>query len=93
MIKYKCEMYGKTLIEVNPSYTSQRCSKCGHTEKDNRLSQSEFKCKKCNHTENADINAAKNIELLALEMYKKSLAEQRIKLINKLKAIVQSLIS
>lgn len=66
MIEYKAQWYGKKLVLVNPNYTSQRCNHCGHTEKSNRISQSKFVCRSCGHTDNADINAAKNIELLAL---------------------------
>lgn len=66
MISYKAEWYGKKLVLVNPSHTSQRCNHCGHTEKNNRVSQSKFVCKACGHIDNADINASKNIELLAL---------------------------
>lgn len=68
MISYKAEWHGKKLVLVNPSHTSQRCNHCGHVEKGNRVSQSKFVCKSCGHTDNADINAAKNIELLALEV-------------------------
>ena len=52
-------MYG----QVDPKYTSQRCSvkSCGHKAKENRENQAKFLCKKCGHEENADINAAKNI--------------------------------
>lgn len=52
----------KTQVEtVNPAYTSQTCSKCGHTHKNNRPTQSIFECISCGHEENADLNAAKNI--------------------------------
>jgi putative transposase len=50
------------LVEVNPRHTSQRCSCCGHTAKENRLSQALFRCQSCGYEENADINAAKNIK-------------------------------
>ena len=46
---------------VNPAYTSQRCSACGHTERGNRSGE-KFLCLKCGYGGNADINAAKNIE-------------------------------
>ena len=49
------------VIVVNPAYTSQRCSMCGHTNKRNRKSQAIFCCKVCRYTNNADVNAAKNI--------------------------------
>ena len=66
-LSYKAELAGVPLVKVDPHYTSQRCSECGHTEKANRKSQSEFVCKACGHTENADENGAKNIRLLGLD--------------------------
>ena len=66
MIAYKCEWYGKQLVLVNPSHTSQKCHSCGHTEKLNRVSQAKFVCVACGHQDNADVNASKNIEALAL---------------------------
>ena len=45
---------------VSPHYTSQRCSKCGYTDRTNRENE-KFRCQSCNHTGNADINAALNI--------------------------------
>lgn len=45
----------------DPRHTSQRCNKCGHTEKANRKNQAEFECKSCGHTDHADCNGAKNI--------------------------------
>ena len=66
MLEYKAEWYGKTVIAVHPTRTSQRCHACGHTEKANRPSQAEFVCQKCGHTDNADVNASKNIKELAL---------------------------
>ena len=61
MLGQKAERYGRELRLVNPAFTSQRCSCCGHIEKANRKSQAEFKCLSCGHAENADVNAAKNI--------------------------------
>ena len=50
------------LVEVNPRDTSQRCSCCGYTAKENRVSQALFRCQACGYEENADINAANNIK-------------------------------
>ena len=61
MLNYKLEHLGGELLLVDPRYTSQKCSNCGHTVKENRLSQAQFACMQCGHSENADINAAKNI--------------------------------
>lgn len=60
-IDYKSKLAGIAVILVNPKYTSQQCSECGHTEKANRKSQSEFVCKKCDLHISADYNAAINI--------------------------------
>ena len=49
------------IIVINPAYTSQRCSGCGHTTAKNRESQAVFVCQSCAYTDNADVNAAKNI--------------------------------
>ena len=60
-LDYKLFWKGGMLVEVNPRHTSQRCSCCGHTAKENRVSQAVFRCLACGHEENADVNAAKNI--------------------------------
>ena len=46
---------------VNPAYTSQRCSACGHVARENRESQAVFLCTACGFACNADVNAARNI--------------------------------
>ena len=61
-LEYKC---GR-LIEVNPAYTSQRCHKCGHTDKENRKTQARFQCVSCGFASNADTNAAMNIRRLGM---------------------------
>ena len=53
--------YKTNVVKVNPAFTSQTCSVCGHVDEDNRRNQHKFKCTACGHTENADYNAAKNI--------------------------------
>ncbi len=61
LLEYKlCERRGQ-LIKVDPKFTSQACSVCGHVSKNNRKSQSKFLCESCGYTENADVNGAKNI--------------------------------
>ena len=45
---------------VEPSYTSQQCSRCGCTLKENRDEQ-RFACLDCSYSGNADYNAAKNV--------------------------------
>lgn len=60
-LAYKQLWRGGDLVAVKPHYTSQKCSCCGHTHKDNRKSQEKFSCLACGHTENADFNASKNV--------------------------------
>jgi transposase len=47
--------------KVNPAYTSQTCSVCGHCAPGNRESQAVFRCVARGHRANADVNAAVNI--------------------------------
>jgi len=61
MLEYKAVWYGSRVIAINPAYTSQRCSVCGHVHAENRVSQAVFVCRVCGHADNADDNAAHNI--------------------------------
>ena len=49
------------VVKVDPAYTSQTCSRCGHVGKANRPSQAVFACQACGWALNADHNAAINI--------------------------------
>lgn len=64
-IEYKAKLEGVPVYAVDPKYTSQMCSICGHTSKSNRKTQSDFACTNCGHTMNADLNAAINIQYRA----------------------------
>ncbi|HBG2132306.1 TPA: transposase [Clostridioides difficile] len=61
MIENKAKREGITVRYVNPSFTSQKCSKCGEIDKKNRQTQADFKCINCGFELNADHNAAINI--------------------------------
>ena len=61
MLEYKQQWRGGLLVKVDPRYTSQTCSSCGHVAKENRLTQANFSCVECGFGENADINASRNI--------------------------------
>ncbi len=39
MLEYKQQWRGGLLVKVDPKYTSQTCSSCGHVAKENRLTQ------------------------------------------------------
>ncbi len=65
-LQYKAEEAGIGFKPVNPKYTSQDCSACGHREKKS-LSQRVHHCKKCGYTTDRDHNAAINILTLGLQ--------------------------
>ncbi|WP_233204214.1 RNA-guided endonuclease InsQ/TnpB family protein [Halegenticoccus soli] len=59
-VEYKAAEFGIRTVQVDPAYTSQRCSCCGTTLREHRPSQAEFLCRKCGYEVHADYNAAKN---------------------------------
>jgi IS605 OrfB family transposase len=65
-IAYKAALAGVRVTLVNPAYTSQTCSQCGHCEKANRRTQSHFLCQSCGYACHADVNAAVNISRAAV---------------------------
>ena len=69
---YKAEAEGIEATQVDPAYTSQRCSRCGTTLRENRPSQERFCCQKCGYEANADYNAAKNVGMEILRAGQKS---------------------
>jgi IS605 OrfB family transposase len=62
-IAYKANMVGIEVRKVNPYYTSQICSCCGHWEEGQRKDQTHFICKSCGVELNADFNASRNIAM------------------------------
>ncbi|MCW3818222.1 transposase [Micromonospora sp. DR5-3] len=52
---------GTRIVKVPAAFTSQRCSRCGNTHRNNRESQAMFRCGSCGHQANADVNAAINV--------------------------------
>lgn len=67
LLKVKCEDSGVRVVEISPTYTSQRCSKCGWVQKANRTGKV-FRCKSCGYTDDADMNAARNISFTLPEV-------------------------
>jgi IS605 OrfB family transposase len=60
-LEAKALLHGLTLTKVNPAYTSQQCSHCHYTHRDNRPNQQTFCCLKCGFTAHADVNASVNV--------------------------------
>ena len=65
-LSYKAEEAGRKLGLVNPAYTSQTCSQCGHRE-EKTLSEREHTCKNCGYNVHRDLNSAEYILALGLE--------------------------
>jgi len=61
MIEYKAKRESIEVRYIDPHFTSQKCSKCGYIDKENRETQENFICKKCGFKLNADHNASINI--------------------------------
>lgn len=59
---YKAKQNQSAVIKVDPSYTSQRCPVCGHTERYNRNKKIHlFTCKHCGYKSNDDRIGAMNL--------------------------------
>jgi putative transposase len=54
MLRYKCALRGIPLIEVDPAFTSQTCSRCGSI---HRPDGKRFECLTCGHNDHRDANS------------------------------------
>ncbi|HKH53024.1 MAG TPA: transposase [Mycobacterium sp.] len=78
-LTYKAARAGVPLVQVDPAYTSQRCTHCGYIDRRNRTSQAEFVCRDCGFTaEHADILGADNIALRAADTWAQSTAPSAV---------------
>lgn len=66
-IENKAKEHGIKVVKIDPRYTSQRCSKCGHIDPKNRPSQERFCCTACGFSGNADFNASQNISTKGID--------------------------
>lgn len=66
MLLYKAAEAGRVFIRVNPAYTSQDCSGCGHRQS-MPLVERIYNCPCCHLKINRDLNAALNILRLGLQ--------------------------
>ena len=58
--------FGSICLKVNPKFTSQKCSHCGHIQKENR-NKERFLCLNCGFFADADIQASVNIGVKGLK--------------------------
>jgi IS605 OrfB family transposase len=67
LLTYKAALAGSVCIQVDADYTSQCCSRCGHTSRANRPEHGLlFVCQQCRFTLHADLVGARNICLRTL---------------------------
>jgi transposase len=71
LIREKAEWAGRVVVSVDARYTSQTCSVCGHVSKESRRGE-RFDCVGCGNQADADVNAAQNILMRAVQSAPKS---------------------
>ncbi|MEU6145848.1 transposase [Streptomyces sp. NPDC047081] len=60
-LAYKAKRAGVPFLEVDARHTSQRCPRCGHTERANRSDRDHFRCRRCGLAGPADVVAGVNV--------------------------------
>jgi putative transposase len=70
LLSYKAAWAGRRYVAVNPAYTSQDCSQCGHRKMDLTLAERTYTCSCCGIVLDRDRNASLNI----LRVWQRSLA-------------------
>jgi len=70
-VRWQALQLGAKLQFIDPHYTSQRCSNCGHIARENRpkgaKTAAHFQCVACGHSDNADKNAARNLSIIGID--------------------------
>lgn len=72
----KLSEQGVLVNKLNPTYTSQRCSACGWTQKRNRK-RKVFKCGKCSLELDSDKNASLNLSFKLVSLGKQARSQQK----------------
>lgn len=61
LLSYKAVWAGRKFVAVNPAYTSQDCSQCGHRKTDLTLADRTYTCSCCGAVLDRDLNASLHI--------------------------------
>lgn len=69
ILRAKAEDAGRTWIEVDPRHTSDRCERCGHAARENRVTQAGNSSVNAAATAAADEHAARNILRAGLALH------------------------
>jgi putative transposase len=66
MMEYKSKLYGVRLVKADRFFpSSKKCSCCGVVKESLSLSERVFHCESCGASMDRDVNAAKNLQILA----------------------------
>ncbi|WP_197036148.1 zinc ribbon domain-containing protein [Fischerella sp. PCC 9605] len=65
---------GKVVFKINPRHSSQECSACHHIDAASRDGE-KFICTNCGHVDDANLQAARNIKLIAVNQYRLTLKQ------------------
>jgi IS605 OrfB family transposase len=60
-LAYKARKAGVPFLAVDARHTSQRCPRCGHTERANRPDRDHFRCRRCGLAGPSDVVAGVNV--------------------------------
>jgi len=66
------------VVWVDPAYTSQTCSACGHVDRKSRINQATFECCRCGFAGHADVNAAVNLSVRGWAVVNQPHADARL---------------
>ena len=78
-LKYKCDWYGKHLVEADKWFASSKiCNKCGYKYNDLALSERKWVCPCCGTQIDRDENAAINLRNLGIGYVHKCLQSQEV---------------
>ncbi|TDE87385.1 RNA-guided endonuclease TnpB family protein [Deinococcus sp. S9] len=66
-LAYKAPLVGSMAVKVDANYTSQACTRCGYTSRDNRPEKGlMFVCRGCGYQVHADLLGSRNVALRTL---------------------------
>lgn len=79
LLRYKCDWYGKELVQVGRFYPSSKtCGDCGWINQELKLLDREWTCKSCGVVHDRDVNASINILKEGLKIFGQGLSNTKV---------------
>jgi putative transposase len=78
-LTYKAERANKLVVKAPAPYSSQECSRCGHTSPDNRPTRARFVCTACGYAAHADTNAPQVLAHRGIQLLRSGALEAPVK--------------